>query len=768
MQEMTKSLRHGTGVVAALVGVLALGCFSAVSQAQPCAPRWLAGDGANGISGDAYTSIVLPNGDLVVGGRFSVAGGIKAGNIARLDHQTGQWSPMGSGVNGAVQALALLPNGDVVAGGMFTAAGEGPAAYLARWNGTGWSAFNGEPNQPVYALAVLTNGDLVVGGEFSSVAGVTRNRVAQWNEASGWSSMGTGMNGFVLALAALPGGGVMAGGSFETAGGTPASRVARWNGSAWSAAGNGLNSSVRSLLAQPNGDVYAAGDFDRTGATFTSGVARWNGAAWSAAATGSNTMRSARAVMRLSNGGLVASGQVAFIHSVARLSNNDWVTLSGSSSLEINTLTEMPDGSMIAGGRYASFVTPSQVLATGIGRLSGSQWQAVGAANGTVIRPFTVLADGRLLGLRTGDMSTDVAVWNGASWDILGTGAGFTGFGRVIAAAALLANGDIVIGGSFAAADGTSVNSVARWNGAGWSRMGSGQSAIINDLAVLPDGKLVAAGWQLGAGITNNVATWSGSEWIPVGGGTDNEVESLSVLPNGDLVVAGHFARAGEVTVSLIARWNGITWAPLGAGVNTPQGPANVADTAVLHNGDLVATGQFSHAGGSPASGEARWAGSAWFPMGAGHSVGNLPTGSALTVLANGDLVVGGLFGSAGGLAANNIAVWSGGAWSPLGSGVDGEVRRVVQLPNGDLFATGSFGIAGDQVSVGAARWWQPSADFNGDGDFGTDQDIEAFFACLSGACCLNCGSGDFNGDGDFGTDQDIESFFRVLSGAAC
>ncbi|HYE62276.1 MAG TPA: hypothetical protein VD997_09785 [Phycisphaerales bacterium] len=60
--------------------------------------------------------------------------------------------------------------------------------------------------------------------------------------------------------------------------------------------------------------------------------------------------------------------------------------------------------------------------------------------------------------------------------------------------------------------------------------------------------------------------------------------------------------------------------------------------------------------------------------------------------------------------------------------------------------------------------------DFNGDGDSGTDQDIEAFFACLGGSCCSTCWSGgaDFNGDGDIGTDQDIEAFFRVLGGSPC
>jgi hypothetical protein len=62
------------------------------------------------------------------------------------------------------------------------------------------------------------------------------------------------------------------------------------------------------------------------------------------------------------------------------------------------------------------------------------------------------------------------------------------------------------------------------------------------------------------------------------------------------------------------------------------------------------------------------------------------------------------------------------------------------------------------------------AADFNGDGDTGTDQDIEAFFACLAGNCCATCCpcGGDINNDGDFGTDQDIEAFFQCLAGNCC
>jgi hypothetical protein len=62
------------------------------------------------------------------------------------------------------------------------------------------------------------------------------------------------------------------------------------------------------------------------------------------------------------------------------------------------------------------------------------------------------------------------------------------------------------------------------------------------------------------------------------------------------------------------------------------------------------------------------------------------------------------------------------------------------------------------------------SADFNGDGDVGTDADIEAFFACIAGVCCPTCDprGADFNGDGDVGTDADIEAFFRILAGGPC
>jgi hypothetical protein len=70
------------------------------------------------------------------------------------------------------------------------------------------------------------------------------------------------------------------------------------------------------------------------------------------------------------------------------------------------------------------------------------------------------------------------------------------------------------------------------------------------------------------------------------------------------------------------------------------------------------------------------------------------------------------------------------------------------------------------RVVPGGSPCW--GVDFNGDGDAGTDADVEAFFACIAGNCCPNCASADFDGDGQEATDGDIEAFFRVLAGGPC
>jgi hypothetical protein len=153
-----------------------------------------------------------------------------------------------------------------------------------------------------------------------------------------------------------------------------------------------------------------------------------------------------------------------------------------------------------------------------------------------------------------------------------------------------------------------------------------------------------------------------------------------------------------------------------------------------------------------------------------------------IQVLANGNIMVAGFSAPAG------IYIFSpdGGLsdFQPVPFGV----RGIFELENGRiLYTEGSVsgGVRSWNPADDALQYLAPgtnvqyltrltlappcgSADFDGDGDTGTDADIEAFFACLGGNCCPTCGTADFDQDGDTGTDADIEAFFRVLGGGTC
>jgi hypothetical protein len=127
----------------------------------------------------------------------------------------------------------------------------------------------------------------------------------------------------------------------------------------------------------------------------------------------------------------------------------------------------------------------------------------------------------------------------------------------------------------------------------------------------------------------------------------------------------------------------------------------SVRALAVLSNGDLVAGGAFTTAGGVATNFIALWDGSSWTALGSGMN-GSV---TALAVLSNGDFIAGGQFTTAGGVAANRIAGWDGSTWSALGSGVNSSVTALAVLPNGDFVAGGQFTTAGGVAANRIARW---------------------------------------------------------------
>jgi hypothetical protein len=192
------------------------------------------------MNGHIHAVALDDSGNLYAGGNFTTVGGVGANYIAKWNGSS--WSAVGNGVDSTVNALALDGNGNVYAGGDFPQvcgnstcdSGNTRANRIAKWNGSGWSVLGNGVNSTVYALAVDSNNNVYAGGDFAQACGnstcdsgnTTVNRIAKWN-GTGWSTLGSGTNGTVNALVAR-GGGIFAGGNFTTAGGKPSANIGVW------------------------------------------------------------------------------------------------------------------------------------------------------------------------------------------------------------------------------------------------------------------------------------------------------------------------------------------------------------------------------------------------------------------------------------------------------------------------------------------------------------------------------------------------------------
>ena len=293
----------------------------------------------------------------------------------------------------------------------------------------------------------------------------------------------------------------------------------------------------------------------------------------------------------------------------------------------------------------------------------------------------------------------DVALWDGSTLALVGSANGD------VLTLASLPNGDVVAGGNFTSIGGIAANRVARWDGIGWNALGVGTNDMVATLMAMPNGDVVAGGMFFTAGgvAANHVARWDGAAWFPLGAGTDLQVHALARLPNGDVAAGGAFAAAGMAAANHVARWDGASWSALGTGVD-----GTVQALTISPNGDLIAGGMFTMAGGLIVNRVARWNGASWSALASGVSALSTPAVYAIAALPNGDVVAGGYFTSAGGVQANHVARWNGSAWSALGSGVNGAVYSVAFSSAGQLAVGGNFQIAGGLASKGLARFVSP------------------------------------------------------------
>jgi hypothetical protein len=327
----------------------------------------------------------------------------------------------------------------------------------------------------------------------------------------------------------------------------PFARAGWWDGFAAPPAGQGLDGEVR-VLHVHEGELFAGGSFSDAG-----GVEAWFVAHWDSCA---------------------------------------WHDLAGGTNHRVDALCSL-DGDLIAGGRFT--VAGGSTVAY-VARWDGQFWWPVGDPAAWTRGYVLSLAvhDGALHAGGTGY----VVRWDDPVWTPV-TGPGFGGdvFALASHGGALYAGGAFSAlvdpgGGSVAAAN------IARWDGIGWSAVGSGTNGTV--YALSPHGDdLVAGGVFSVPG--DLVAAWTGATWYAPGGGLDGTYVIALDEWSGRLAAGGDITGAGGTLIDRVGLLDAGGWSPLGDGVN-----GMVRAVAGLGNA-LFAGGAFTYAGELPSAHVGRW-----------------------------------------------------------------------------------------------------------------------------------------------------------------
>lgn len=239
-------------------------------------------------------------------------------------------------------------------------------------------------------------------------------------------------------------------------------------------------------------------------------------------------------------------------------------------------------------------------------------------------------------------------------------------------------NGDLIIGGDFTSASGIPSSRVVRYNQVTdtWESIGS-PSDFDNDVRCMTvfEGELWVGGdfnnvggnppsdglvkWDPSA--NNGAGAWvGGNSGVDLVGGVNETVRVLYVNPNdGNLYMGGEFpelidGNAGVVDYNMsgIAMYDGSDWTSLGSGLN------EYCRAIHEYNGNLIAGGYFTTAGGVPAQKIAKWNGTTWSAMGGGFDGNGIDEYVKSATVWNGIFFAGGAYTQAEGGPMNYIAQW--------------------------------------------------------------------------------------------------------------
>ncbi len=416
------------GALAALLAVL-----SPLASAAPGDVDATFNPNANGA---VFSTAVQPDGKIVIGGDFTIVGGVARNRIARLNADGTLAPAFNPNANGRVSSAAVQADGKIVIGGQFTTVGGVTRRRIARLNADGTldPAFNPNANSEVFSTAVQADGRILIWGAFSTVGGQARAHITRLN-ADGTldPTFNANTTSHVYSATVQTDGRIVIGGLFGNVNDVSRAYIARLNADGTLDAafnpnvGVSLSNEVYSTAVQADGKIVIGGEFTIVGGVTRNNFARLNAdgtldAAFNPNANGIVWSTTVQADGKILIGGLFTTVGGVTRNRIARLNADGTLdpAFNPNAGGDVYSTAVQANGKIVI-GTNTSIV--GGVTRNGIARLE----------NDPATQTLTVLSANRIQWLRggaspeIGQVTFELSTDGGANWSPLGSGTRIAG-----------------------------------------------------------------------------------------------------------------------------------------------------------------------------------------------------------------------------------------------------------------------------------------------------------------------------------------------------
>ncbi|MCP2028221.1 putative delta-60 repeat protein [Flavobacterium sp. HSC-32F16] len=503
-----------------------------------------------GFNGNVYSCNVQPDGKIIVAGNFTSYNGNSSGRLIRLNSDGTYDASFNTAVGastGIIYDIALQSDGKIIIVGSFTKYNNITVNRIARLlpNGTLDNSFitGSGSSVNITNTRILDNGKILITGNFMSFNGFSSNRIIRLNSNGSVDTsfnIGDGFNDNVNAIEVQLDNKIVLGGSFTEFNRSTANRIIRLNEDGTrdiSFAGSGFaKGAVQIIKTDDVGNIMAGGSF-----------------------TGVYNGEDVNRVVLLNSDGTIKS---------------DFEIDSGPGNNSVLAIAHDLQSSWYIGGSFSAFDGQNQgrltklndngeldisYLSAGIG-FDNAVWKVISLEdkkelifgnftkynNNSVSRIARLLKDGTL------DNSFN---------------SGQIGANNLITTAIKQTDGKIVFAGNFTKYNDALCNRITRILPDGsldnTFNIGSGFNAQVNKTAIQADQKIIVAGNFTrynndgsAARIVRLFPDGSRDFSFNVGVGADALIQDVLILPDGKILVGGKFEKFNDRPFSRLVRLN--------------------------------------------------------------------------------------------------------------------------------------------------------------------------------------------------------------------